>query len=83
MIVRYRVRSRCFSDRPDWQVLDDHVPIGKIYRIDDATIQTAWMFNIDLNEGRHVLAGIDMECGRAIPLDTMELVEATAVKESA
>ena len=75
MIVSYRVVSLAFTDRPDWEVLGDHVPIGKVYHILDASIQSCTMINKLTGERRAVIAGLDIETGRYIPLDTLELID--------
>lgn len=72
MLSCYRVVSLSFPDRPDWQVLDDHVPIGQVYTVDQ--IKTAFMTN-SRGETRQVVVGRDVTCGQWIPLDTMRLVE--------
>ena len=65
--------SRALRDRPDWQILDDHVPIGKVYRI--RGYQRAMMMNVDTGESRWVMCGWDVDEHAWIPLDTMRLVE--------
>ena len=75
MIVSYRVVSLAFKDQPDWQVLNDDVPIGKVYHILDSTIQTCVMFDKPTGRRRAVTAGVDTETRCMIPLDTMELIE--------
>lgn len=75
MIVSYRVVSLAFTDRPDWEVLGDHVPIGKVYHILDESIKRCTLMNKLTLERREVTAGIDIETGRYIPLDTLELID--------
>lgn len=73
METRYQVVSRAFLDCPDWEVLGDHVPIGKVYRIGD--VQSFGMLNTLTGEFRNVTCGWDLDTGGWIPLDTMRLLE--------